>query len=141
MNKISTLEFVNVICMKWGTSYIAKDVNILYSMVKRNLTLPHRFVCFTDDKTGIRSEVECFDLPFLPIPSYRPDKCWQKIATFNSSLADLKGKTLFLDLDLVIIDNIDCFFSYSDQFTIIKDWRHNTGNSSVYSLLLENMQT
>ena len=39
----------NIICMKWGTKFGASYVNRLYDMVERNTTVPHRFVCFTDD--------------------------------------------------------------------------------------------
>ena len=38
-----------IFCMKWGTLYGPEYVNTLYSMVKRNLTLDFRMVCFTDD--------------------------------------------------------------------------------------------
>ena len=38
----------NVICIKWGDKFGANYVNSLYNMVERNLTLPHRFICFTD---------------------------------------------------------------------------------------------
>ena len=45
---------LNVICMKWGTKYSSEYVNKLYSMVARNLSVPFRFVCFTDDADGIK---------------------------------------------------------------------------------------
>ena len=47
-----------ILCMKWGTKYGPEYVNRLYAMVRRNLTGDFRFVCLTDDGTGIRSEVE-----------------------------------------------------------------------------------
>ena len=49
---------VNVICIKWGTLYGPEFVNKLYSMVKRNLSLEFRFVCMTDDTTGIDEHIE-----------------------------------------------------------------------------------
>lgn len=65
--------------MKWGTVYGAKDVNILYAMVARNITGPCKVVCFTDDPDGIRQEVTCFPLPSLgcEIPPDVPGK-WLK---------------------------------------------------------------
>ena len=39
---------------------------------------------------------------------------WRKLALFDEQVYDLNGKTLFLDLDVVVIGNIDCFFSYTD---------------------------
>lgn len=126
---------VNILCMKWGTRYNSQDVNILYSMVERNITLPFRFVCFTDNRQGIRPEVECFDIPEIIIPEDKKISPWKKLVLFKKELYDLKGKALFLDLDLVIMDNIDCFFSYSDKFAIIENWTQKgmgIGNSSVY---------
>ncbi len=128
---------VNVICMKWGDKYEPQYVNRLYAMVERNLTLPFRFVCFTDNGTGIRDEVEVQPLPPMKLPEGIPERGWNKLATFGEQLGDLEGKTLFLDLDVVIVDSIDCFFTDQREFSIIKDYhRRNAarsiGNSSVY---------
>jgi hypothetical protein len=49
--------------MKWGTAYGVDYANTLYSMVSRNTARPLRFVCFTDDSTGLRPEVEALPLP------------------------------------------------------------------------------
>ncbi|RTK92238.1 MAG: hypothetical protein EKK61_05550 [Rickettsiales bacterium] len=126
---------VNVICMKWGTKYTATDVNILHSMVKRHLTIPHRFICLTDDISNINSEIDCFDLPQIDVPIEKDVSPWRKLGMFSDKIGDLSGKALFLDLDIVIMDNIDCFFTYSDKFTIIENWTQKgqgIGNSSVY---------
>ena len=129
------VEKVNVICMKWGTLYGPEYVNRLHSMVKRNLTIPHRFVCFTDNSEGFNEGIEVFPIPHLPLPESHKNLPWRKIGLFSPTLGDLKGQTLFLDLDLVIVDNIDCFFAYEGDFCIIHNWTHPdriVGNSSVY---------
>ena len=54
----------NIICMKWGTKFGASYVNRLYDMVERNTTVPHRFVCFTDDANGLNPNIETRPLPF-----------------------------------------------------------------------------
>jgi hypothetical protein len=46
-----------VVCLKYGNKYSAEYVNKLYSMVKRNLTIPFEFVCFTENSEGIDSEI------------------------------------------------------------------------------------
>ena len=48
----------NVVCIKWGNKFGADYVNSLYRMVEKNLTIPHRFVCFTDNAEGIDPGVE-----------------------------------------------------------------------------------
>ncbi len=126
---------VNIICMKWGTKYGSDYVNKLYGMVSRNLTIPFRFICFTEISTGIREEVEIRELPNLGLPDNIPERGWLKLATFQSPLADLQGTALFLDLDVIIVDNIDAFFEYDAEFSICYDEKKKAeriGNSSVY---------
>lgn len=125
----------NVICMKWGTAYSARHVNTLHAMTSRHLSRPHRFVCFTDDATGLNSDIEHFPLPEVRVPEHLQHEAWFKLGTFRNPLADLEGTALFLDLDIVIMDDIDCFFDYPGAFCIIHNWTHPlriVGNSSVY---------
>ncbi|MCF3642347.1 hypothetical protein LXM94_20455 [Rhizobium sp. TRM95111] len=120
-NDKNATEPVNVICMKWGTLYGPEYVNNLYRGVQRHLKRPHRFVCFTDDTAGLDDGIETFPLPALDLPEGHGDKRWRKLGLFRRDLADLKGIALFLDLDLVIVDDIDCFFEEPGIFLIIRD--------------------
>ena len=124
----------NVVCIKWGNKFGADYVNSLYKMVEKNLTIPHRFVCFTDEPEGIVEGVEI--RPFNKLDdSGLPEKAWKKLGLFTDQLADLKGRALFLDLDVVIMKNIDEFFEVPGEFVIIKDWdfeKDIIGNSSVF---------
>jgi hypothetical protein len=125
---------VNVVCMKWGTRYGAEWVNRLYGMVARNTTWDIRFVCFTDDPSGIRSEVECQPLPEVRFDAGKIGKYWPKLGLMQEGLGGLTGMTLFLDLDLVLIDSLDPFFTLPGRFLIIKEWKDphlGYGNSSV----------
>lgn len=124
-----------IFCMKWGTLYGADYVNRLHSMVKRNLSSDFKMVCFTDDEKGIISEVDCYPIPEINVPGNLPERMWKKLTTLKGDLYGLKGIALFLDLDVVIVDNIDCFFEIEGDFRIIKDYNKQwriTGNSSVY---------
>jgi hypothetical protein len=124
-----------IICMKWGTKYGPEYVNRLYNMVRRNLSGDFRFVCLTDDSQGLDTNVECFPIPSLDLPEGIPERGWKKLTSFVPNLYGLKGTALFLDIDVVIVDNIDCFFEYPGEFLIIHDWKRPsriTGNSSVY---------
>jgi hypothetical protein len=129
------IEKVNVICMKWGTLYSPDYVNKLFNMVSRNLTKPFNFYCFTDDAKGIVQEVIIKSLPEIYIPKKNQVSPWRKLSMFAKELDGIKGKTLFLDLDKIIVDNIDCFFEYSDKLAIIENWTQKgqgIGNSAVY---------
>lgn len=124
-----------VLCMNWGNAYGADYVNRLYSMVARNITGEFRFVCYTEQRTGIRSEVECFDCPQVDIPAPQRNLGWRKISLWNRELAGLTGEVLFIDLDVVITSNIDHFFSFPGDFCVIRNWTQPEkmiGNTSVY---------
>lgn len=120
----------NLVCVKWGSKYGPEYVNTLYSMAKRNVSLPHRFVCFTENTQGLDPKIETKPLPSLPITNPTNQGWWFKLALFQNPLYDLSGKTLYVDLDVVLVDNIDCFFNYTDDFCIIKDW--NSRNQRIF---------
>ena len=126
---------VNVICMKWGDKFPASYVNKLYAMVERNLTIPFRFVCFTEDPKGIRQEVEIQSLPEIELPDNIPERGWRKLTVFAENFGGLSGRTLFLDLDVVIVNSIDEFFTIPGDFLIAfdsKKVKKKEGNSSVF---------
>ncbi len=132
------METVNVVCMKWGTKFTPDYVNNLYHMVKRNITLPFRFFCVTEHSEGVDPAVEILPLPDFKEPPERYlrfCRAWRKLALLDAPYHDLKGKIMFLDLDVVVIGNIDCFFSYSDKLAIIENWSQPgrlIGQSSVF---------
>jgi len=114
-------RLVNIVCMKWGSMYGPEYVNRLHAGVARHLRLPYRFVCFTDDGAGLHADVEAMPLPDLGLPAGQRDLRWRKLAVFGKELGGLKGSTLFLDLDVVIVDELDSFFQHPGRFLIIRD--------------------
>ena len=114
----------NVVCIKYGRYYGPEYVNRLFASVARNLTRPFRFVCVTNDVSGIRPEVEC--VPFMESPNV-PGRKWpnifSKLTLFKDGFADLEGPTLYLDLDVLITGPLDKFFDYRPgEFCIIRNW-------------------
>lgn len=125
----------NVICMKWGDKYPSNYVNLLFSMIERNLTIPHRFVCFTEKTEGLNPDIEVRPLPEMNLDAKLPERGWRKLTVFQERLADLSGQALFVDLDVLIWGNLDCFFELDGAFRIIQDWNlpgKNIGNSSIF---------
>jgi hypothetical protein len=128
-----------VLCMKWGTKYGPEYVNRLNAMVRRHLKGDFRFVCLTERSEGIVPEVQCLPIPPLDLPPGIPERGWTKLTTFAADLHGLQGTALFLDLDVVIVDDITPFFEVPGEFLIIHDWKRPwrvTGNSSVYRFRL-----
>ena len=86
---------------------------------------PFRFLCITDDTDGPRSTgVETCAFPDNPgITQARWPNVFMKLVITRDGFADLAGPTLFLDLDLVVLDDIDCFFDYHPgRYCIIHNW-------------------
>lgn len=139
----------NVLCLKWGTAYPAYYVNRLYQAVKRRLHRPFRFVCVTEDPSGLMDGIEVEPIPETPLP-FSPGmqkKGWPnvflKLVVLRDGFARLQGPTLFLDVDIVLLGDIDCFFDYRPgKNCIIHNWvesrkalfagRPDVGNSSVF---------
>ena len=102
---------LTVVCVKQGTLYGPEYVNILAAMVRRHLTLPHVFVCFTDDPQG----VECKTRPIRD----GLEGWWGKLALFAE---EFEGRVLFFDLDTVILGSLDDIASYNGPFAALRDF-------------------
>ncbi len=135
----------NILCLKWGTRYSPEYTNILYHSIKRHLHRPFRFVCCTDNPEGLDEGIETVPIPPNPAPDKMPHwpNIFLKLAIYKEGFANLKGPTLFFDVDVVIMEDIDCFFDYHPgEYCIIHNWiePHKTifkprpfiGNSSIF---------
>lgn len=133
---------VNIATLKWGDRYGPTFVNRLYRSINTHLSRPFRFLCFTDDASGLLPEIEPHPLPALDLPERYARTTWLKLGLFADGLAGMEGDCLFLDLDLLIVGGIDCFFDYiPGERCIIHNWklkhqifkkRPDVGNSSVF---------
>jgi hypothetical protein len=129
-----------VVCVKWGTMYGPEYVNRLYAMVARHLTPPFRFVCLTDDRAGIRTEVECHDLPELGVPHpQRTMGKWRKQVLWGREVPGLETgqPALFIDLDSVIVGPLDDYFSIGGpgDVYVARNWARplkKLGQTSVF---------
>ena len=95
----------------------AEYVNKLYRAVERHMTIPHDFVCFTDDPTGIECETR-------PI---KGEGWFAKLYLFKEFT---EGKVIFMDLDTVIVGNIDFLDKYNGKFAILRDFYRPEGYGS-----------
>ena len=107
--------------MKWGDKFPPLYVNRLYGMISRNITLPFHLICFTDNAEGIRNEVKIEPIPIIELPDGIPERGWKKLTVLKNNLGGLSGQTLFLDLDVLIVSNIDSFFNHTGDFLIAHD--------------------
>lgn len=133
----------NIITLKWGDRYGPHYVNILHRAVKRHLKGPFIFHCCTEKPAGLDPEIRV--IPFPPDPGLKrgwPDVLAKLLVT-EDGFGDLHGPTLFLDLDVAIMDDMEPFFEYKPgKNCIIHNWvggmrsltgkRPAVGNSSVF---------
>lgn len=105
---------LNVICLKTGDKYPTEYVYNLKSMVDRNLTIPHRFICYTDDPL---STITC-----KPVGSKSLYGWWNKVWFFSNQIG-LDGRVLYFDLDMLIVDNIDDIAMFDAGFASISQWK------------------
>src|SRR6056300_972151 len=123
---------MNFVCVYWGDKYKPEYVQNLYNMVQRNTTHKINFICFTDHvklQKLVQGDIEVRQLPFHDYQTW-----WNKLQLFSPE-ANLIGETLYMDLDVVILANIDDMFTHgeTDTFSIINNFNLSTKifNSSI----------
>ena len=110
--------FVTFVCVKAGTMYGPEYVNILYDMVRRNLLdgFPGRFMCLTDDPTGLDPHIG-----LIPLPDDL-ERWWGKLYLFKRGLFPDGSRLVFMDLDTLITGNLTRLASYKGQFATLRDF-------------------
>ncbi len=108
---------LNVLCLKHGTKYGPEYVNNLYNMIQRHLTVPHRFICFTENHSELDPKIE-----IRPLGTAKLSGWWWKPYLFKHGHFDNGDTNLFFDLDMVIIKNIDNIATYlPEHFVGLQD--------------------
>lgn len=96
----------------------AEYVNNLFDMVKRNLSAgyPGRFVCITDDATGLHPDIQVIKAP-EGIGGW-----WVKLWMFKRGVFNEGERVIFMDLDTLVIGELDVLAGYSGQFATLRDF-------------------
>jgi len=123
-------------CVLHGDKYSWEYVEKLYSMVIRHSSAPVRFHVMTESHRSVPSHMIKHELtPWTDVAG--PNLAWW----YKLQLFDLKrfhSQMLYLDLDIVIVDNIDWIWQLDPgYFWTIRDFRYlyrshvQTINSSI----------
>ena len=107
------------------SAYTADHVNLWATMIRRNLTLPHRIACVTDMPAGIDPSIEIIapprDFEAMRIPTWaetRP-QCLRRLVMFAPDAAATFGERIVcMDLDCVIGRSLDPLFVGDHEFKI-----------------------
>lgn len=103
--------------LKGGGEYRPEHVEALRCQVREHLSLPHRFVCFTD--------VAGLPCATTPLAHGWPG-WWSKIELFDGRLT---GDVLYLDLDTAIVGAIDDLVTGHHRLTVLANfWGRGIGS-------------
>lgn len=107
------------------TQYTAEHVHIWADMVSRNLSMPHRLACVTNE-WDLPPNVDRIDPPgdFEDVqPTWGPRKpnCYRRLSMFRRDAAKLFGERFVcMDLDCVIGAPLDPLFDRDDDLVLFK---------------------
>ena len=121
-----------VLCVRWGDKYDDTYVKKLKEQLDRHLTVPFNFYCLTDNP----KEEYDIQLPTEWDEHYRADKnmfwAYRKCYMFNEDkyFPEIKGtQFLYFDIDILIHNNIDCFFDMNMKHPyIVRGWWNDAEN-------------
>lgn len=126
---------LTVVTWVWNgpRNYKPEHANVLRSMLRRHLHVPHRLVCFTDYASGFADDVEAMPLPAsvdsllhmrTPEAGLMPS-CYPRLWMFSEEAKCLGERVLLLDVDLLIVRDITPLVEPKDDFVgwrPIKSW-------------------
>lgn len=125
---------IAVVCWKWKPesgakheekrrSFSALHVNRLKAAVEKNTSIPHNFVCVTDDWAGLHSSVQVvnIDRHFKEFSDW--GGCYRRLRAFDYSagLALFGPRFISIDLDVVITGSLDPILGSKNNFQIWYD--------------------
>lgn len=119
---------LTVCCIKWGDKYPPTYVNRLEQAVHKHLSVPHTFLCLTDNPEGVNCETR----PLLT--NHGLTGWWHKVSLFDRQPFGIEGRFLFLDLDVAILSSLDPMVECPVPLAITRDWNGRTYNSAAFSM-------
>jgi hypothetical protein len=108
---------ISFVCWKWQVpgkrrAFESLHVNVLRAMVARHYPEPHRFICITDDPTGLDPDIEAIPCPvhFDEVASphgARFPSCYRRLWVFSRQARELLGRLIFcMDIDCVVLRDL-----------------------------------
>lgn len=125
---------LSVVCWKWepeqGSKHLEKralfsiaHINILRAMVERNLSIPHRFVCVTDNHRGLHSSIKFVHIDRHFYRHAELGGCYRRLKAFDEATAMVHFGPRFvsIDLDTVVTGSLDSILGFQEDFRIWED--------------------
>ena len=107
---------MNIICLYWvgnfrKRDFVVNDVLRLRQSVDKHIDRPYKFYCLTNDLTS--------EIPAIKIPlKHNWPGWWAKMELHRPDLP--KGRTLYLDLDSHVINNLKLILDYPGDLVMFR---------------------
>ena len=116
----TTMTNLTVACvLRTGPDFRPEHVLALHNGVRRNLSIPYRFVCLTDQV----AEVSKLGIEARPLPHRWPG-WWAKLNLFAPGM--FAGPVLYFDLDSMVIGKLDDIAARDKVLETLQHVRHPT---------------
>lgn len=100
---------IQIVFVKWGTKYSTAYVNGLVEAIARHTKSPLRFVCLTEDVSGLDPRVRAVPFPDLGLPLKAltgRGGSLPKLGMFQKGVLQEGLPTLYIDLDTSILGDV-----------------------------------
>lgn len=125
---------ISIVCWLWKgpdprRQFLPVHVNVLQRMIARTLSIPHRFICMTDEVGPFSDGVEVYALPTeardvgtIESPEgQRFPSCYRRLWNFSSEAAQLFGEhILAIDIDLVVLKDLAPILDRPEDFVGVR---------------------
>lgn len=101
------------LCFKWGHGYPCKYTNILFRALSDTMESPYRFICMTDDPTGLEEGIETQPFPdFAMAQADWKRGMWAKLAAFSPDVVAPGTPVIMMDVDVVVLRDLTPLFDH-----------------------------
>lgn len=131
---ISVVVFKWKPCGAYRSTFGPEQVRTMRSMVARNYADPHRFICVTDDASGL-DDVETVplwdDYAGIQNPSFKDGpSCYRRLKVFSRDIGAVLGERFVcIDLDMLITGDLRALLNRTEEFIAWKNphpmWPYN----------------
>lgn len=139
---------LSIVCWLWAgfRDFSPAHVNCLARMIRRQLRVPHRFICITDRSDGLAPDVEFFRTPdgALELAQLKTPEgpafpsCYRRLWIFSEAARVLGDTVVSIDIDLIATGDVTPLFERDEDFIgwrPLKKWGNaNRFNGGMFLL-------
>lgn len=100
---------LQIVFVKWGTKYSPGHVNLFANEICARTQSDLKFICITEDATGLDPKIAPRDFPDFGVPFEEirdAGGCRLKLSMFSAAIQLDRMKTVYIDLDTAVFGDI-----------------------------------